>query len=118
MPTAATAGVNLKGLNVLRDRLQLEWGEIADIVGVDPSTLHRWRTGESRPRPLARTRLAQVDELLQLIPRIFAGPDLARQWIRTATPEMLGGKSTPIDVMKAGRIDRVLALLQFMGRGA
>lgn len=117
MATATSAGISLGSLNTLRDRLQLEWGEIAEIVGVDPSTLHRWRKGESRPRPMAWTRLAQVDELLQIIPRIFAGPDLARQWIRTSTPQSLGG-ATPIEIMKSGRIDRVLALLQFLGRGA
>ena len=118
MAMATSAGPSLATLNVLRDRLHLEWGEIADIAGVDASTLHRWRKGESKPRPMAWTRIAQIDELLQLLPRIFAGPDLAREWIRTATPKSLGGETTPIEVMRAGRIDRILALLQYLGRGA
>ena len=111
-------GADLTNLNVLHDRLQLEWNEIADIVGVDASTVHRWRKRESRPRPLAWTRIAQIEELLQVLSRIFSGPDLARQWIRTSRPKTLGGNATPLDVMRAGRIDRVLALLQFLGRGA
>lgn len=118
MATATSTGASLSSLNELRDRLELEWGEMAEIIGVDPSTLHRWRKGESRPRPMAWTRITQIDELLQILPRVFAGPDLARQWIRTATPKSLGGSMTPIEVMKTGRIDRVLALLQFLGRGA
>ena len=66
---------------------------------------------------MAWSRLAQIDELLQMLPKLFAGPDLARNWVKTARPESLGGKVTPLDVMRSGRIDRVLTLLQLLARG-
>ncbi len=110
-PTSPSAHFPLKGLRVL------EWGDLAAVIGVDQSTLYRWRHGESVPRPLAVSRLAQLDELVQMLQRLFAGPDLARTWLKTATPEMLGG-DTPLDTMRAGRIDRVLTLLHFLARGA
>lgn len=118
MPNTATHGASLQSLDRARSRLELDWDELAAIVGVNRSTLHRWRTRESVPRPIAWSRLAQLDELLQLLPRAFAGPDLARSWLTAARPESLGGKVTPLDVMKSGRIDRILGLLQFLARGA
>lgn len=55
---------------------------------------------------------------MQLLQRVFAGPDLAREWLKTAKPEMFGGQRSPIEVMREGRIDRVLTLLHFLARGA
>jgi hypothetical protein len=117
MATVTRYGVNLGALAGYREKLGLQWNEIAQIIGVDQSTLNRWRSAESTPRPMAGSRLAQMDELLQLLPRIFSGPDVARTWIREARPEMLGGEATPLEVMKTGRVDRVLTLLQLLARG-
>ena len=118
MPATTGTGAGLHSLDRARTKLQLDWEDIAAIVGVNRSTLHRWRTQESVPRPMAWSRLAQLDDLLQLLPRVFAGPDLARAWLTDSRPESLGGRVTPLDVMKEGRIDRVLGLLQFLARGA
>lgn len=117
MTTATRLRLDLQALEQMRDKLHLEWSDLAATFGVDQSTLYRWRHGESAPRPLAVSRLAQLDELGAMLPRLFAGPDLARAWLTTTTPEMLGG-ATPLDVMRSGRIDRVLTLLHFLARGA
>jgi hypothetical protein len=117
MTTAAGAHIDLRKLEQIRERLRLEWSELAAIIGVDQSTLYRWRHGETSPRPLAWSRLAQLDEMMQLFHRLFAGADRAREWLRESTPEMLGGQ-TPLAVMRAGRIDRVLTFLHFLARGA
>jgi DNA-binding XRE family transcriptional regulator len=118
MPTATGAGLNLNNLDRFRSKLGLEWEDVASIIGVDRTTIYRWRNQEASPRPIARTRIVQLNELMQLLTRTFAGPDLARAWLKEATPDMLGGKATPLDVMRQGRIDRVLTLLQFLARGA
>ena len=110
--------IDLKAVEQMRDKLQLEWGDLAATIGVDQSTLYRWRHAEAFPRPMAWSRLAQLDELVQLLHRLFAGPDLAREWLKEARPEMLGGQQTPLEVMRAGRIDRVLTVLHFLARGA
>lgn len=117
MTTAAGAHIDLRNLEQMRERLRLEWSELAAIIGVDQSTLYRWRHGEASPRPLAWSRLAQLDEMMQLFQRLFAGADRAREWLHSSTPEMLNGE-TPLAVMRAGRIDRVLTLLHFLARGA
>jgi transcriptional regulator with XRE-family HTH domain len=117
MATATHADLDIQSLKAVSDQLKLEWTDLAAILGVDQSTLWRWRQGESRPRPLAASRLAQLTELREMLRRLFAGPDLARDWLHTARPEMLGGAETPLAVMRAGRIDRVLTVLHFLARG-
>ena len=109
---------DLSGLEHFKRQLDLDWDDVAEIVGVDRSTLHRWLSGEASPQPLAWSRLAEIGDVLQALHRTFAGPDLAREWLRSARPKGLGGRSTPLEIMKAGRIDRVLGLLQSLGRGA
>jgi hypothetical protein len=117
MTTATGRGINLGMLERVRSKLELEWIDLAQIVGVDQSTLYRWRQGESSPRPIAMSRLVQLGELMEMLKRLFAGPDLARQWLKSAKPESLNG-DTPLDVMRKGRIDRVLTLLHLLARGA
>lgn len=118
MTTAMQARFDVQDLEALSTQLHLEWRDLAAILGVDQSTLWRWRRGESRPRPLAQSRLTQLGELRELLRRLFAGPDLARAWLHEAHPEMLGGSATPFAVLRSGRIDRVLTLLHFLARGA
>jgi len=118
MPTTVAASTEIETLEEARERLGLGWAEISAIVGVNESTIHRWRSGASAPRPMARSRITQVQELLDLLRRLFAGPDLARQWLANKRPKSLGGNATPLSVMLNGRIDRVLTLLHFLARGA
>lgn len=115
---AASISADLRVLDQAHDRLQLSWADIGAIIGVDESTVHRWRSRTSTPRPIARTRVAQLHETLDLLRRVFAGPDLAREWLTEKKPKGLGGTDTPLDVMRAGRIDRVLMLLHSLARGA
>lgn len=117
MTTATHAHLDIQNLESVGAQLRLEWADLAAILGVDQSTLWRWRRRESQPRPLAQSRLAQLAELREMLRRLFAGPDLARDWLHTARPEMLGGAETPLDVMRAGRIDRVLTVLHLLARG-
>jgi hypothetical protein len=117
MPVTTESGTDMHALDRAHDRLHLSWADVGAIVGVDESTIHRWRSGTSVPRPMARSRLAQLQETLDLLRRVFAGPDLARQWLTEKRPRGLGGTDTPLAVMRAGRIDRVLMLLHYLARG-
>ena len=118
MPTTADAGASLDSLERAREVLQLGLDDVAAIIGVNRSTLHRWTKRESTPRAMAWSKIAQLGDLIHILPRVFAGPDLARAWLTHSHPESLGGRFTPMDVMRAGRIDKVLSLLQFLARGA
>jgi predicted DNA-binding transcriptional regulator AlpA len=118
MGTTTGQHLDLRTLDRFRDKLQLDWADIAATLSVDQSTVYRWRNGEALPRPMALSRLAQLDELMQLMQRLFAGPDLAREWLKQARPEALGGRETPLEIMRGGRIDKVLMVLHFLARGA
>ena len=117
MATMTGAEMEIAGLGDFRDKLHLTWEDIAATIGVDQSTLVRWRNGESSPRPMARSRLVQIGELAQMLRRMFAGADHAREWLKESHPEVLAG-ATPLEVLRSGRIDRVLMLLHFLARGA
>ena len=117
MPTARTRDLDLGSIERTGKQLHLGLQDIADILGVDQSTLYRWRQGTATPRPLAQTRLVQFAELLELLRRLFAGPDLARRWLHESRPASLGGTDTPLAVMLRGRIDRVLMLLHTLAAG-
>ncbi|HEX5634545.1 MAG TPA: hypothetical protein VFX50_14990 [Gemmatimonadales bacterium] len=118
MATRTAPSIDHKAIERLREQLAIGREEFARIIGVDPSTEWRWRQGASVPRGIAQSRLVQFAELGELLRRVFDGPDLAREWIRTATPAFLGGRDHPLDVMLAGRMDRVLATLHFLAGGA
>jgi DNA-binding transcriptional regulator YiaG len=117
MTTATGSDIDIGRLDRIRRKLELSWEDLAATIGVNPSTLSRWRSQESQPRPMARSRLIQIDELMQMLQRLFAGSDHAREWLKNQHPEMLD-RQTPLEVMRAGRIDRVLTLLHFLARGA
>jgi transcriptional regulator with XRE-family HTH domain len=118
MAVATQHAVDMDAIERLRERLHLGREDFARIIGVNPSTEWRWRQGLAVPRGLAQSRLVQFTELGTLLKRVFAGPDLAREWLTTARPATLGGRDTPLHVMREGRIDRVLATLDYLARGA
>lgn len=118
MGTVAGHSVGIHTIDEIKRQLKLTEEELAAVVGVNPSTLWRWRERGVIPRGIVLSRLAQLEELRTLLRQVFDGPDLAREWLRTAHPENLGGRSTPLEVMLEGRIDRVLTVLQFIARGS
>ena len=117
MPTATDHESDLGTIQRTGQQLGLGLQDITEIIGVNQSTLYRWRHGTAVPRAIVQTRLVQVSELFELLRRLFAGPDLARTWLHEASPASLGGNATPIQVMRAGRIDRVLMVLHSLAAG-
>lgn len=118
MGTMAGYNTDISVLGKVEKQLELTKAEIAAIIGVNQSTVWRWQEKKATPRGIALSRLSQIEDLRNLLRQVFDGPDLARKWLRTARPQSLGGEITPFDVMYAGRIDRVLTVLQFLARGA
>lgn len=118
MGTSIDPAADIDRIDRIGQQLGLGHHEVARALGVDQSTYFRWRTGASVPRGAAiRSRMEQFLELAALLRRLFDGPDLARQWLREATPASLGGAQTPLQVMEAGRLDRVLMTVQSLAIG-
>lgn len=90
--------------------------EIALTLGVDESTLHRWRARQSSPSRAGESRLWLLKEIVGEFDEMFGvAPEDGYAWLRTRVPAL--GRKCPLDVLRAGGIERVLALLGRANRG-
>src|SRR5215210_8725788 len=82
-------------------------GELAGILGASTRTVERWRNGQTYPQHEARERLAGLIALERHLGETFDDKEAAGSWLRAGNP-YLGGL-TPLEVLRAGRPDRVRA---------
>ena len=102
-------------LEHLRDDGGLQGRDIANIVAVSPATVSRWSSGKATPDLKTQTVIA---ELRYVVDRLgdFYTPDETRLWLHAAHP-MLNGERA-IDVIRAGRTEEVLAVIESLEQGA
>jgi transcriptional regulator with XRE-family HTH domain len=99
----------------LREDFDLTSRELAQALGVDQRTIARWATGDAFPRHGARDRLEALAALDERLAEVFVSWDAARAWLRAPTRYL--GDMAPIDAVRAGRSDRVLALVEAIDSG-
>jgi uncharacterized protein (DUF2384 family) len=99
----------------LEEGLGLSTVELATALGISARTLERWRAGETHPQREARVRLAALVALDRRLQETFDTPEAVRSWLRAGSP-YLGGL-TPVEVLRAGRPDRVEAALEALDSG-
>jgi transcriptional regulator with XRE-family HTH domain len=114
MATLATRELEI--VEQVRDGLGLQLKQIATIVGADESTLHRWLSGTSSPRPIYISRLTALREFYGELRDAFSSLDVARRWLWEKHPAPFGGR-TPVELLFDGRLERVTALLWNMNNG-
>ena len=95
--------------------LGLSRGDLADALGVDPRTLQRWYSGQSYPQREARHRLFELDHLRIRLRHTFTSSDAVHSWMRV--PSAYLSQLTPLEVLRAGRPDRVEAALEALDSG-
>jgi transcriptional regulator with XRE-family HTH domain len=95
--------------------LGLTYKQVASALKADESTLQRWRTGISEPSPVFLTRLESLGELVTEIRKTFRKGDGARRWLATEAPAF--GGQRPLELLLAGRIERVTSALQALNAG-
>jgi uncharacterized protein (DUF2384 family) len=95
--------------------LGLSRGELAGALGASARTIERWRAGQTHPQHEARGRLAELVALEEHLVETFDDPESRRAWLRSDNP-YLGGL-TPLEVLRAGRADRVEAALEALDSG-
>ena len=107
------------GLGSAIRRLEEDFGlddrGLAQALGVDRRTLGRWATGANYPRTDARKRLQKLVELHALLMLMWTTPDGARAWLHRPSPFL--GHTEPIELVRAGRLDRVEAALEAINSG-
>jgi len=95
--------------------LGLSRGELAGALGTSARTVERWRTGQTYPQHEARERLAELVAVEVHLGETFDDREAQRAWLRLDNP-YLGGL-TPLEVVRAGRTDRVEAALEALDSG-
>jgi transcriptional regulator with XRE-family HTH domain len=104
MPTKT----HLPGIDAARDVLGLSLEEIARAVQTNPSTLYRWREGETTPNQASLDRLRRLEELAGEIEQALE-PEQVAYWLDT--PAAVFGGRSPREMIYKGRVETVLGAL-------
>lgn len=99
----------------LEEDLGLSAGELSAALGASARSIERWRDGLTHPQREARGRLAALIALDRHLLETFDSPEAARTWLRVSHPYV--GGLTPVEVLRAGRPDRVEAALEALESG-
>lgn len=111
-PSSSTKVEALDTIERAHERLGLTYRELAQVLGADESSLHRWRRGESQPSPVFARQIRVLGRCLDQLSRAFDSWETARSWL-TSCPERLDGER-PVDLLRDGQADRVIAELHLM----
>lgn len=82
---------------------------------VDKRTLTRWISGDNYPQTEARKRLQKLVELHYSLLLMWSSMDAARAWLHRPSPFL--GHTEPVELIRAGRFDRVEAALEAINSG-
>ncbi len=100
----------------LLESLSIDRSTLALAIDVNDRTVDRWLADEGYPQKEARKRLEALEDLKDNLYRTFKSEEGVHLWMYTDS-RYLGGL-TPIDALRAGRIDRVTAALIALDYGA
>ena len=95
--------------------LGLDERGLALALGVDKRTLNRWISGDNYPQREARKRLQALVQLHHALLLMWSDMDAARTWLHRPSPYL--GQTEPIELVRAGRYDRVEAALEAINSG-
>jgi hypothetical protein len=88
---------------------------IAHVAGVDPSTVSRWKSGDSTPQADAEQRLRATHHVARLLLAVDSS-DTVRAWFIGMNPQL--DDETPADVIANGDFKAVLAAARSFVAGA
>jgi transcriptional regulator with XRE-family HTH domain len=95
--------------------LGLSTETIARALDVDRRTVERWSANRTVPQGTTRERLRELVTLQSRLLTILATPEAAQEWLRA--PSLYLGGFTPLEALRAGRLDRVSADLDGLAAG-
>jgi hypothetical protein len=113
-----TTVVELHAIDEVQELLGLQLKQIAQVLGADESTLHRWRSGfvPGGPSKMYLMKLETLHEFVTELRDAFRTPEAARRWVWESRPPILNGER-PIDLLLAGKMERVTAVLWAVNNG-
>ncbi len=114
----ATITKELEIVEQVHTHLGIRIKQIAAIISADESTLHRWLSGmtSSDPWKVYLSKLSALREFYTELRDAFSSLDASRRWLRDSHPQSFAGK-TPFEMLLAGKMERVTALLWSLNNG-
>jgi hypothetical protein len=103
----------LPGMELAREVLGLDYGEIARAVQADESTRYRWRQGGA-PTAVYLNRLQRLDDLAREIQRTMRRERIP-EWLMRPIAAL--GDATAKEMILAGRAETVLGMLISLNAG-
>jgi uncharacterized protein (DUF2384 family) len=99
-----------------RETFGLNYVDLAAALDVDRRTLLRYRKEVNAPSPKVRMRMETLREIAYLLLEVFETREGGVEWLYS--PVDLLRRRRPIDLMRNGDIDDVLAILAGLYSGA
>jgi putative toxin-antitoxin system antitoxin component (TIGR02293 family) len=94
----------------------LKYVELAEALGVTPRSLLRYRNLASVPSRPVQARLEKVRQISHLLGEVFGNEDSEMGWLYS--PVSMLRERRPIDLIRSGELDPVLAILAGLYSGA
>lgn len=101
-------------LNHLYEGSVVDTADLARVSSTHPRSVLRWRSQETTPRREAEERLLELRAVIDLT-RSVMSDDAARFWMRSPNRDL--GYEKPLDLVAAGRYQRVIDLLLALSEG-
>jgi transcriptional regulator with XRE-family HTH domain len=86
--------------------------DVANVLGTSPATVSRWNTGKAYPHRSKELLLVELDYIVERLSEYYSSDD-ARLWLYSRHRSLEDRK--PADLIQAGQIDRVLAVIDQLG---
>ena len=102
------SGAVARRLTSIREKGDISFAEVADMLGTRPETVSRWNQGHRDPHPNTEKALLELDFIVDQLSD-FYDPKEARLFFYSPQ-KLLNGKK-PADLIKEGKIEEVHRLV-------
>lgn len=89
--------------------------ELAEITGVKARQVQHWASGAHRPQGEAKDKLLELHYIVERLREVYM-PEGIDIWIHARNRGLAGAK--PIELLRAGEFERVLAAVERLASGA
>lgn len=110
----AESGLYARLVDDLREAV-LTNAELAEVTGVKTRQVQHWASGAHRPQGEAKDRLLELHYIVERLREIYT-PEGTDIWVHGRNRGLEGRK--PIDLLRAGEFERVLAAVERLASGA
>ena len=104
-----------QAVRVLQSHLGLSAADLQMVLETSPKYIERWASDQAYPQTKARQRLAELMAFHDHLEVMFREWEGARDWLRAPSRYLAG--LTPLEVIRAGRADRVREALMALSAG-